>query len=488
MVFVDKNGQPTIAHRGSVTAKDWLVNDVLIAAGAHRETERLRRARQITAAAELKYQKKSNAVGHSLGGRLAERSGSGGEVVTFNKAAGLGDINGRLPNASGIYDEQRYFNREQSGARGGDRGGQREHPVELTSMLFISFEALGVCCRVAHPPAFVDLDEMVIHFKMKMSVVIKTTGYKSALSPLNIDQTNSRSPAPLVLSMTPEKTSEEVADDASTNRVVATSAFDPTVVTSIATKANPTFTSVTSVTTTSDEQTANGWSATSSSFSSGKDAWWGFDGTGNQWVSAGGFNGSTRFGNQWLQIKKLQPGSNESAMVVDLKLHTGWSVGRISLMSARPLIMGDTSGSPVSMLDTPVAWEYNIILSRGGQVVNTGLYRFAPPGVKLEKKRIKKKGTSTYVESIQEQRQNFGHYSLSFDPSTGKFSAVYLADPAYGTIDNVFYAVDRYFGNNVSKNGLDLLLTDQANVFWQLPMAPRELANVAPPPTCREAL
>ncbi|KAJ1620719.1 hypothetical protein T492DRAFT_847605 [Pavlovales sp. CCMP2436] len=77
----------------------------------------------------------------------------------------------------------------------------------------------------------------------------------------------------------------------------------------------------------------------------------------------------------------LQPGSNESAMVVDLKLHTGWSVGRISLMSARPLIMGDTSGSPVSMLDTPVAWEYNIILSRGGQVVNTGLYRFAPPGV-----------------------------------------------------------------------------------------------------------
>ncbi|KAJ1626238.1 hypothetical protein T492DRAFT_843327 [Pavlovales sp. CCMP2436] len=55
MVFVDQNGQPTIAHRGSVTAKDWLVDDVLIAAGSNRETERLRRARQITAAAEAKY-------------------------------------------------------------------------------------------------------------------------------------------------------------------------------------------------------------------------------------------------------------------------------------------------------------------------------------------------------------------------------------------------------------------------------------------------
>ncbi|KAJ1629135.1 hypothetical protein T492DRAFT_841074 [Pavlovales sp. CCMP2436] len=100
-VFIDnRTGQPMIAHRGSVTAKDWLVDDVLIAAGANRETERLRRAKQITAVAEMKYQKKSNAVGHSLGGRLAERSGSGGEVVTFNKAAGLGDISSRLPNGT----------------------------------------------------------------------------------------------------------------------------------------------------------------------------------------------------------------------------------------------------------------------------------------------------------------------------------------------------------------------------------------------------
>ncbi|KAJ1634293.1 hypothetical protein T492DRAFT_836956 [Pavlovales sp. CCMP2436] len=62
IAFVNKkNGQPTLAHRGLITA-----------------------------AAEAKYKSNSNAVGHSLGGHLAERSGSGGEAVTYNKAARLG--------------------------------------------------------------------------------------------------------------------------------------------------------------------------------------------------------------------------------------------------------------------------------------------------------------------------------------------------------------------------------------------------------------
>ncbi|KAJ1629195.1 hypothetical protein T492DRAFT_840990 [Pavlovales sp. CCMP2436] len=92
MVVVDDRGQPTVIHRGSVTPRDWLVDDVLIAAGSNHETQRLRRARQATLAAEAKCKTKSNAVGHSLGGRLAERAGSGGEIVTFNRAAGLGDL------------------------------------------------------------------------------------------------------------------------------------------------------------------------------------------------------------------------------------------------------------------------------------------------------------------------------------------------------------------------------------------------------------
>ncbi|KAJ1619688.1 hypothetical protein T492DRAFT_848367 [Pavlovales sp. CCMP2436] len=100
MVFVDKNGQPTVAHRGSVTAKDWLVDDALIAVGAHKNTDRLNLSRSITAAAEKKYGKPANTVGHSLGGRLAEQSGAGGQIVTINKAAGLGDIGRRQPSGT----------------------------------------------------------------------------------------------------------------------------------------------------------------------------------------------------------------------------------------------------------------------------------------------------------------------------------------------------------------------------------------------------
>ncbi|KAJ1631009.1 hypothetical protein T492DRAFT_1115900 [Pavlovales sp. CCMP2436] len=100
MVFVDANGQPTVAHRGSVTAKDWLVDDALIAVGAHKNTDRLNLSRSITAAAEKKYGKPANTVGHSLGGRLAEQSGAGGQIVTINKAAGLGDIGRRQPSGT----------------------------------------------------------------------------------------------------------------------------------------------------------------------------------------------------------------------------------------------------------------------------------------------------------------------------------------------------------------------------------------------------
>ncbi|KAJ1627115.1 hypothetical protein T492DRAFT_842607 [Pavlovales sp. CCMP2436] len=105
MVFVDRSGQPTVAHRGSVTAKDWLVDDALIAVGAHKNTDRLNLARSITAATEKKYGRPANSVGHSLGGRLAEQSGSGGQIVTINKAAGLGDIGRRQPSGTRQTDK-----------------------------------------------------------------------------------------------------------------------------------------------------------------------------------------------------------------------------------------------------------------------------------------------------------------------------------------------------------------------------------------------
>ncbi|KAJ1619184.1 hypothetical protein T492DRAFT_848746 [Pavlovales sp. CCMP2436] len=93
LVYTDKRtAQPTIVYRGSTTPRDFLVDDALIAFGSGRETQRQRRAREITVATETKYNMPSNSTRHSLGGRLAERSGSRGSIITFNKAAGLADI------------------------------------------------------------------------------------------------------------------------------------------------------------------------------------------------------------------------------------------------------------------------------------------------------------------------------------------------------------------------------------------------------------
>jgi hypothetical protein len=87
-----RSGVPVVVHRGSKTARDWFVEDAAIAIGAAQNTARVKKARIVTRLTETKYGVPADAVGHSLGGRLAEVSGAHGEIITFNKAAGLGDL------------------------------------------------------------------------------------------------------------------------------------------------------------------------------------------------------------------------------------------------------------------------------------------------------------------------------------------------------------------------------------------------------------
>jgi hypothetical protein len=90
-VFVNKNGKPVVAQRGSTRLSDWL-EDGLIGLGLGKYGTRQQRAIDLNKKVEEKYGKKVNAVGHSLGGRLVENSGANGAVITYNKASGLGDV------------------------------------------------------------------------------------------------------------------------------------------------------------------------------------------------------------------------------------------------------------------------------------------------------------------------------------------------------------------------------------------------------------
>ncbi|KAJ1629945.1 hypothetical protein T492DRAFT_840407 [Pavlovales sp. CCMP2436] len=61
--------------------------------------------------------------------------------------------------------------------------------------------------------------------------------------------------------------------------------------------------------------------------------------------------------------------------------------------------------------------------------------------------------------------QNFGHAALSFDSSSGKYVASFIASADYGICNNgIYYEVDRYSGSNASKINLGLNTSTTLNV------------------------
>ena len=96
-VFVDKKGRPNIAFRGSHRVEDFLVSDPLIALGLGKYDKRFQEAKTLTKLVEDKYKKPVDVFGHSLGSRDAEVSGASGNIYTYNKPVGLGDLFKTIP-------------------------------------------------------------------------------------------------------------------------------------------------------------------------------------------------------------------------------------------------------------------------------------------------------------------------------------------------------------------------------------------------------
>lgn len=91
-VFVDKEGKPHIAYRGSVRAKeDWLSNvNILLGGKSSKDIEAIETAKKV----QSKYGQAPTTYGHSRGGRSAELAGEavGGKTYTYNKASLPTDI------------------------------------------------------------------------------------------------------------------------------------------------------------------------------------------------------------------------------------------------------------------------------------------------------------------------------------------------------------------------------------------------------------
>lgn len=90
-VFVSPTGQPIISNRGSVTAKDWLYEDINAGVGGiFGKTEKVKNVQKLAKKTEEKYGMAPTLTGHSLGGYLAEKGArKGSDIYTMNKAAGI---------------------------------------------------------------------------------------------------------------------------------------------------------------------------------------------------------------------------------------------------------------------------------------------------------------------------------------------------------------------------------------------------------------
>ena len=91
-VFVDKNGVPNIAVRGSKTAKDWLISDPLLALGLSSIDPRQKSTNKLIEKTKSKYNQDPNLFGHSLAGSLISNANTTGKITTFNKGAGISDL------------------------------------------------------------------------------------------------------------------------------------------------------------------------------------------------------------------------------------------------------------------------------------------------------------------------------------------------------------------------------------------------------------
>ena len=96
-VFVDEEGTPNITVRGSKTAKDFLISDPLIALGLSKYDPRQKSTNKLIEKTKKKYQKDPNLYGHSLGGSLVNNAKTKGNITTFNKGAGAGDLFRKIP-------------------------------------------------------------------------------------------------------------------------------------------------------------------------------------------------------------------------------------------------------------------------------------------------------------------------------------------------------------------------------------------------------
>ncbi len=86
-----------------------LKSDLALLTGLEKYDTRFKESQRITKLVKNKYQQEPKVFGHSLGGTLAEKSGSKGTIITDNKGAGFWDIGKTIPKNQQDYRNKNNF-------------------------------------------------------------------------------------------------------------------------------------------------------------------------------------------------------------------------------------------------------------------------------------------------------------------------------------------------------------------------------------------
>lgn len=122
-VFIDPEGKPSIAVRGSKSAYDFLVSDPLLLIGKSHLDPRKKRTQELLNKVKQKYNTENvDLYGHSLGGALVSNADTKGKITTFNKGAGLGTIGKTInPNQTDIRTGKDIVSLLSQTERGGNK-------------------------------------------------------------------------------------------------------------------------------------------------------------------------------------------------------------------------------------------------------------------------------------------------------------------------------------------------------------------------------
>ncbi|KAJ1619687.1 hypothetical protein T492DRAFT_848366 [Pavlovales sp. CCMP2436] len=184
-------------------------------------------------------------------------------------------------------------------------------------------------------------------------------------------------------------------------QVIATPAYDPAVVNAL-NKISPAFTGTSLIASDPAWPVTSPWRITMSSYYQNNAAFLGFkafdrvDTT--YWASGELTYSAAGAGNQWIQMEYPDPikmahvaykywrivitlvrtaGASIHTSFYEVVFNSGWSIGLPSLLTAQPLIMGNAYGEIVNFVDTPVDWQFNLMILKNSRIINSGLYNLS---------------------------------------------------------------------------------------------------------------